>query len=318
MSDTTAIFNAIEQAKTIIIHRHQRPDPDALGSQFGLKLTLQHAFPGKQIFAVGTIPDDLGWLGQSDTVSDDQYADALVITVDTANTERIDDDRFDQGRQLVKIDHHPNDDNYGDLSWVLSDASSTSELIVDFIDAHQETLSLTRDAALLFYAGIVGDTGRFLYPATSAHTFAVASELLATGIDAAEVGRHENELSRGLGHLMGGVLANIEIDDFGAAHYVISQAQLASLSLAASEVQPLVSTPGRLADVRAWLLFVENPDGSYRVHLRSKGPAVNELAKAHHGGGHDLASGANAADQQEVDDMIASLSKLMQQWQQTH
>ncbi len=315
MAQTTAIFEAVRTADTIIIHRHQRPDPDALGSQFGLKLILQHAFPDKKIYAAGTIPDDLSWLGHADDVADDQYQDALVITVDTANTERIDDDRFSQGKQLIKIDHHPNDDDYGDLSWVLPDASSTSELVVDFVNEHADALTLTRAAAQLLYAGIVGDTGRFLYPATSSHTFAVASQLLATGIDAAEVGRHENELSRGLGRLMGDVLANITIDETGAAHYIISQQQLASLSLAASEVQPLVSTPGRLADVRAWLLFVENPDGSYRVHLRSKGPAVNELAKSHHGGGHDLASGANAADMVEVKEMIASLSQLMKEWQ---
>lgn len=34
--------------------------------------------------------------------------------------------------------------------------------------------------------------------------------------------------------------------------------------------------------------------------MRSKGPVINEIAKRHHGGGHPLASGANAADLEEV------------------
>ncbi len=38
---------------TIIIHRHVRPDPDAYGSQLGLKYYIQQKFPQKQVFADG-------------------------------------------------------------------------------------------------------------------------------------------------------------------------------------------------------------------------------------------------------------------------
>lgn len=41
------ILNKIKQYETIIIHRHVRPDPDAYGSQLGLKYILQEAFPEK-------------------------------------------------------------------------------------------------------------------------------------------------------------------------------------------------------------------------------------------------------------------------------
>lgn len=39
------IIDTINQFETIIIHRHVRPDPDAYGSQLGLKYILQHNFP---------------------------------------------------------------------------------------------------------------------------------------------------------------------------------------------------------------------------------------------------------------------------------
>lgn len=35
--------------ETIIIHRHVRPDPDAYGSQLGLKLYLERKFPEKYL-----------------------------------------------------------------------------------------------------------------------------------------------------------------------------------------------------------------------------------------------------------------------------
>ncbi|MGV0168999.1 DHH family phosphoesterase [Furfurilactobacillus sp. WILCCON 0119] len=314
METTSVILAAIQAADTIIIHRHQRPDPDALGSQFGLRTLIKAAFPTKKVYAVGDVPTDLAWLGLPDQVADATFANALVIVVDTANTERIDDGRYLQGRELIKIDHHPNDDAFGDPQWVLPEASSTSELIMDLVNASNGQLPLTAKAARLLYAGIVGDTGRFLYPATSAHTLQIASQLLATGIDAAEVSRHETELSRGVGRLMGDVLTDLEIDANGAAYFVATQERLTALNVTTSEAHAVVSTPGRLEDVIAWLLVVENADGTFRVHLRSKGPVINGLAKGHHGGGHDLASGANAADQNELMVMKTELANLVQNW----
>ncbi len=42
------ILGAIKEFDTIIIHRHVRPDPDALGSQGGLSTILQESFPEKK------------------------------------------------------------------------------------------------------------------------------------------------------------------------------------------------------------------------------------------------------------------------------
>ena len=43
-----AILEKIKAYDTIIIHRHQRPDPDAIGSQVGLKEILKTNFPDKR------------------------------------------------------------------------------------------------------------------------------------------------------------------------------------------------------------------------------------------------------------------------------
>ena len=43
------ILQKIKEYKTIIIHRHVNPDPDALGSQVGLQKLLQLNFPEKTV-----------------------------------------------------------------------------------------------------------------------------------------------------------------------------------------------------------------------------------------------------------------------------
>lgn len=315
MAIENAILEEIKHYQTIIIHRHQHPDPDCVGAQLGLREILRASFPDKTILAVGKHYAGFDWLGQADTdVADDQYANALVIVVDTANQPRVDDDRWHTGKAVVKIDHHPNDDAFGDLQWVLDQASSTSEMLYDFYAANASELTLPQEAARLFYAGIVGDTGRFMYPATSAHTMAVAGKLMATGFSASDVNQAEDEVSPAMARLSAYVYQNLTILPSGAAYLKLSDADLEPFELGETDsTSAVVPLPGKITTVVAWAFFVEAKDHTYRIRLRSKGPSINGLAKAHGGGGHALASGATAHDQAEIDQVIHELDALVAQ-----
>lgn len=310
------IMAAIKQYETIIIHRHQRPDPDAIGSQVGLAELLRASFPEKNIYQVGGPVEGLEFLAEMDVITDDVYRGALVIVTDTANTPRISDARFSLGDQLIKIDHHPNDEPYGDLVWVNTNASSCSEIIVDFWQQHLAELTMTDNAARLLYAGIVGDTGRFLYPSTSAHTLAVAAQLRTFNFNAADLNRELDQMPLKVAKLAGYIYQNLEIDANGAARVVLPQSILNSYDIVDSETADIVSMPGKIEDVLSWAIFVEQPEGYYRVRLRSKGPIINTIAKKHHGGGHPLASGANARDTAEIEVIYQEIQAACQEWAQ--
>lgn len=301
------IIKKIVASDKIIIHRHANPDPDALGSQSGLAESIKFSFPDKKVKIVGSPVGDLTWINQPEEVADDFYQDALVIVTDTADTPRVSDQRFNTGNYLIKIDHHPNDDAYGDMYYVDTTASSCSEIIVDLVNASNGQLKLNTEAARVLYAGIIGDTGRFLYSDTSQHTFEVAAQLVGHGFSHSDVSQNLNEISLNQAKLQSVVYDKLIFDGNGAAHIVITRQMLANLNVKDDQVNSVVSTPGRLREVLLWSLFVEKEDGTYRVHFRSKGPVINEIAKAHHGGGHPLASGANAADTKEIDQIIAEL-----------
>lgn len=303
------IVKQIQAYETIVIHRHQRPDPDALGSQVGLREILRTAFPEKRVLATGVDEPTLAWLAEMDQVLDADYAGALVIVTDTANTERIDDGRYGFGESLIKIDHHPNEDPYGNVSWVNTNASSTSEMIASL--AKQQEWSLSPEAARLLYAGIVGDTGRFLYPNTSSKTLACAAWLREYDFDAALLGRQMESFSYAIAKLQGFVYDRLEVDANGAARVVLSLQVLEEFGLTDSDTAAIVSAPGKIDSVSAWAIFVEQAAGSYRVRLRSKTVPINEIAKRHGGGGHPLASGANSYSLEENEQIYRELQEAV-------
>lgn len=309
------IYAKIVENDTIIIHRHVRPDPDALGSQLGLKELIQNRFPEKKVFSVGADVESLNFMGVMDEVASEQYEEALVIVTDTANRPRIDDKRYTKGQTLIKIDHHPNDDVYGDVSLVDTNASSCSEIIADFSVYLDNRLPLTAEAARLLYGGIIGDTGRFLYPATTAHTMRIVAKLMEHDFSASEMGQLMNTNSKKVANLSGYVLQNIEVNDLGVAHIILTQEVLQQFDAEDSDTAPVVSLPGTIEGIICWGIFVEQTTGTFRCRLRSKGPVINEVAKRHGGGGHPLASGANAADYSEIEEIIAEFDEAVIEWQ---
>ncbi|HEL0735452.1 TPA: bifunctional oligoribonuclease/PAP phosphatase NrnA [Streptococcus equi subsp. zooepidemicus] len=309
MTTFQTILEHIKHYQTIIIHRHQNPDPDALGSQAGLKAIITHHFPDKKVLITGFDEPSLAWISLMDQVSDDDYKEALVIVTDTANRPRIDDERYTMGACLIKIDHHPNDDVYGDLSYVDTKASSASEIIAEF--AFSQGLALTDEAARLLYTGIVGDTGRFLYASTSSKTLAIASQLRNYAFDFAAISRQMDSFPLKIAKLQGYVFEQLDIDASGAARLLLSQKVLNSFGISLAESSAIVSAPGKIDVVQAWIIFVELPDGQYRVRMRSKEKVINGIAKRHQGGGHPLASGATSSGLEENEQIYQELIDLL-------
>ncbi|EFW89019.1 MULTISPECIES: DHH family phosphoesterase [Streptococcus] len=309
MNTFKEILEKIKAYNTIIIHRHQRPDPDALGSQAGLRELIKHNFPTKKVLATGFDEPTLAWITTMDEVSDSDYDGALVIVTDTANTPRIDDERYTKGDCLIKIDHHPNEDVYGDLLYVNTNASSASEIISDF--AFSTGLALSSEAARLLYSGIVGDTGRFLYPATSCKTFMIASKLREYDFDFSSLARQMDSISFKIAKLQGFVYDNLEVDDNGAARVILTQETMKKYNVTEAETSAIVGAPGRIDCVQSWAIFVEQVNGNYRVRLRSKTKVINEIAKRHDGGGHPLASGANSYSLEENEQIYQEIKDLL-------
>jgi len=306
------ILDTIIAYDVIIIHRHVRPDPDALGSQGGLATLIKDNFPDKQVLIVGEEVDSLKFLSVMDQVDESSYHGALVIVCDTANQARISDNRYTKGDMLIKIDHHPNEDPYGDIMWVDTSASSVSEMIVKFYQEFSQ-LSLSDQAARLLYSGIVGDTGRFLFNNTTSTTFQYASFLAQQSFDRQGLVDQLNEMPEHLMRFKGYVLEHFELIDGVVGYMKLTQKLLNDYEVTPQEGSLLINSFLELEGIKTWVFFVEEPD-QIRVRLRSKGPVVNELARAYDGGGHPMASGATVYSWKECDELLVQLVNLTRQY----
>ncbi|MFD1019023.1 DHH family phosphoesterase [Thalassobacillus hwangdonensis] len=303
------IAKKIEAYDTIIIHRHVRPDPDALGSQAGLAEIIKATFPDKEVRMVGDADPSLEFLTVMDEVDDATYKEALVIVCDTANKARVDDQRYKQGKELIKIDHHPNVDEYGDIQWVDTDSSSTCEMIYEFyLSMKDNGYKLTEAAARLIYAGIVGDTGRFLYPSTTARTLEFAADLVQYPFNRPELydGMYNTQLN--VARLKGYILQNFTVSASGSCTVKLTKEIMEQYDVTVLETSQLVSMLGDIEGILAWAFFVEEDD-LIRVRMRSKGPVVNSIAALHDGGGHPMAAGASAKSWEETEQIAEELEK---------
>lgn len=312
MEITQLIIEKIKQYQQIIIHRHVRPDPDAYGSQVGLAEIIRASFPEKHVVVVGDDDQNLSFLATMDDVPDEWYRNALVIVCDSANQARISDQRFHTGDTLIKIDHHPEVDVYGAISWVDTEASSTSEMIYELFEKEaNHGLIMTKTAAQLLYAGIIGDTGRFLFPSTTTKTLRYAAGLVEYGFDRSKLYDNLYKTSANIAHLKGYILQNFSLTIHGVSAIKITKEILQEYRVTSEQTSKLVGVLGDIEGIKAWAIFVEEDD-LIRVRLRSKGPAINEIAAKFNGGGHPLASGATIYHWKESDAVIEELEKACQ------
>ena len=304
------ILEKINAYDKIVLHRHISPDPDALGSTIGLKMLIQDNIPGKDVRVAGYQEKNLEWLGKMDLVEEEFYQGALVIVMDTATSARIDNKNFSKGAYLIKIDHHPSEDNYGSTNLVDQTAASVCEMVTQLALAFNWNISV--DVATLLYAGIVSDTGRFLYDTVTEKTFEAAKYLLSLGIDVNELNRNLYKKPLNVIQAQAYVLNNFEVTEHGVAYFKMTKDKQKEFSLTTGTRSLLVDVLANIEGVLVRVCFFEQDKDQIRANIRSEGPVINQIAERYDGGGHPKASGAMLECWEIADDLIAELDLVCQ------
>lgn len=295
---------------TIIIHRHNKPDGDALGSQIGLKHILLENFPDKQIFAVGDDARFFGFMDDAvmDQIPDSAYENALAVILDCGAPALISDSRYQLARRTVRIDHHLFTQTIADVEVIDSSFESCCGMIAQL--AKESGFRLNTVAAKSLYTGMVTDSGRFRYDSTTARTYALASFLMETPFDITEIYQQLYADSFDSKKLKAQFILKIQFTEKNVAYIYTTAEELKCIDADLFTVsRGMVNTMADIRGVNIWCNFTETENGVL-CELRSNRHNINPIAVKYGGGGHAKASGATVADRQTAMAMLADLDKL--------
>lgn len=310
------ILELIKEYNTIIIHGHIRPDGDCIGSQFGLMHIINETFPEKKVYVTGNSSEYVSFLGKPELINDELFKDALSIIVDCPVSDRLSDTRYDKSKCSIKIDHHFDSEEYTDYEYIDYNATSTTQIITEFYLNFKNELKMNKLAATALYTGLLTDSGYFHNSNVTPKTFETAKILLEHGVDISYVNNNLNLETLSSIKLKSYCLNNFKTTDNGFAYMVLTKEQVDAFGVTDEVAASLITSISTIKECPVWALIIEN-DELIRIRLRSRGPAINELAKRYNGGGHKMASGGKLKNWRELDQFIIDSDNLVKEYKES-
>jgi bifunctional oligoribonuclease and PAP phosphatase NrnA len=303
----------IADAPRVALVCHVNPDGDALGSMLGLFHVLRAAgrpcvasFPSP--FVVAPHYRELPGLELLTPPHEFPNEPDVVVTFDCGSLNRLGDlePAAKAARELIVVDHHISNDEYGTINVIEPEAAASSWVVQRLIDALG--LPLVRDAAVCLYAALVCDTGRFQYDTTTPAVFEMARRLTEFDVPVERLTRTLFEEHRfAYLKLLGEALQRAElVREERFVWTAVTRPMLERHDVTLDEVEGLIDILRRTTEAEVTCVLKEEPDGTFRVSLRSLGGVdVRRIAEAHGGGGHRFAAGFTSA--LDLDSVVARI-----------
>lgn len=295
------------RARNIAIISHRKPDGDTLGSNLALALLSENAGKHAISFCVDPAPKRLQFLPGVDRLTSDsevfsRFPVDLVVTVDGGDLERlgmtevIRDWKNERALEIVNVDHHAINRQFGAVNIVDEHAASTTYVLYRLF--RQWRVPITADIATCLLCGIMTDTGSFSNLATTAEAMQASSELLGLGGRMKEVVQHTFQYQevRSL-KLWGLAFARLKRDPkTGVVTTLITEEDIRALNADHEDIEGVSNFLNGLSDATMVILYVQGASGEVRASLRTVQEAVDvsQIAVRHGGGGHKKAAGFTA------------------------
>ena len=293
--------------KYISILSHRNPDGDAIGSSLGLYHYLNQLGHTVRVVLPSDYPLAFEWMPEVEDITIfDSYQDRcreiveksdIIFCLDFNSLDRI--DKLGEAvhfKKCVKvlIDHHLDPENFAD--YVISDtaASSTCELVYEFISDLGDKDLINANVASCLYTGMMTDTGSFKY-ATNPRLFRQCAEMKSLGLDDYTIQDNIfNSLTEKQLRLMGHALANrMEIlPEFKTGIIHLTKQDYADFDIQRGDTEGIVNQLMMMRKIKIACFITEQPT-IVKISMRSKGDfSVQEICQKHfNGGGHRNASG---------------------------
>lgn len=301
MNVPASIVHALQNARSIAIAAHIRPDGDALGSTLALGLALRSQGKDVTLWNEDEVPETLRFLPGAELIQQSSSGMPMLdpevaVILDTSNRERIGPNTLAMlagAGQCINIDHHPSNPGFGHLVWINSQAAAVGEMVHDLIQA--AGWPVTPEIRDNLFVAISSDTGGLRYANTSAHTLRVMAALTGAGANVGELSQQIfgcYPLRRVT--LLRELLPLLRMSAEGQiASCAITLDMKERLGIHGSDAEGLIDIIRGIDTVVAAVIFEEN-SAEIRVSVRSKDMRcdVRRVCEKFGGGGHQAAAGA--------------------------
>ena len=293
------IKNIISSAKRVAIFGHVNPDLDCYGSMFGARYMCEKLGAEAHLFAVNSEKSFLNGIFDKALIERDfEPKDFdLVLMVDCNEFSRIDikfREKVQNFKNILVIDHHEHSVvEKGCKFYIKSDICAASMIVANLIFSYK--IKLNKVYAEYIFAGIVGDTGRFLHTNTDIDTFKCAVKLMDFGIDIQKI---YDVIYRSVTieqiNMQKFLLNNYHIAGKNICYIVVTQKVFKKLNATPDDLKFFVNDLNTIKDFNVVMVAYEVEHNKYKVSCRSKnGFIVSKIAQNYGGGGHKMAAGFN-------------------------
>ena len=107
------------------------------------------------------------------------------------------------------------------------------------------------------------------------------------------------------------VYKKMNVTEHGVAHIYVDKAMQRRFKLTTEQASEVVSFLSGIKGCIAWIAFIEMPDKTIRVRLRSRFMQIHKLAEKYNGGGHEYTCGATLYKKEESELLIADADKMV-------
>ena len=313
-----AIIEKIENNDSIVIFGHINPDGDCYGSQIALREALKLKYPDKKVYAVGSgLHRFFKLLGSMDAIPEKVIEQSLAIIVDGNDLPRMEDQRVHSAKDFIKFDHHVDTGTFTEGPYIVKeDASSCSEILLDFFQDNNYPINKTIAQALLL--GIITDSARYQFVSDFAKAFKESAFLCEKGANPEAINAVLNQTSEKAAAFKGYVYTHYKKTQHGVLYIKFSNHQLQKFRLSPNAASGMVNLLSNLKGYPVWAFICENGDGSVHVELRSNGPIVQPIAHKYGGGGHAYAAGAtiHKPNQEIINQLLNDLDVACREWKE--
>ncbi len=302
----------IEGAECITILSHLNPDGDALGTALGIYNLLKKD-KTKRVEVVNAskaLPQYLDFLPGFDKMKHQiEYENSLVISCDCGSIDRLGFDLED--RDILNIDHHRSNTQYGSINIVISDYASSSQVAFELF---KKLYSIDADTATCFYTALLSDTRYFTTTSVNKEVFDVAQVLVEAGAKP-DVIAYNFMQRRPLSSLriLEKALKSLTLyEEAKIAVLTVTQENIETTGATVPDMEGIVDYGKSLVTVEIALFAMELDDG-IRISLRSKKVDVSQIALAFGGGGHKVAAGFTMNEsglEESIDIILAKIKEV--------